>query len=220
MRAVRALAACGLLFAACAAPYDYGNYLAHMPRSILVLPAVNDSVEAGASNAFLATVTTPLAERGYYVFPIAVVETYFRENGRPTPADMHAVEPAKLREVFGADAALYVHIREWGTSYAVVTSSSSVAIECQLVDLASGTVLWTGGQRVVDSSGSGGGGLFGMLASAIVSQIVSSVSDPCPNLAYRANSVLFADQNHGLLLGPRHPGFAEDQEKRRAAATR
>ena len=31
-------------------PYDYSAFLAHMPRSILVLPPVNDSIEAGAAN--------------------------------------------------------------------------------------------------------------------------------------------------------------------------
>lgn len=218
----RRLVACGLLataaFSCAAKPYDYTAYLTHMPKSILVLPPVNDSLEVQASNAFLATITRPLAERGYYVFPVAVVDAFLRQNGRPTPADMHTVEMAKLREVFGADAALYIHIKDWGTSYQVLSSSSRVVTECRLVDLQTGSVLWTGTGVGVESSGSGGGGLAGMLASALVSQVASSVNDPCPALARRANQELFARDGHGLLLGHRHPGYEEDQVRRRAAA--
>jgi hypothetical protein len=210
-----ALAGVAAALAACASrPHDYRAYLAHMPGSILVLPPVNDSLEAQASSAFLATVTRPLAERGYYVFPVAVVEAYLRQNGRPTPADMHAVEPAKLREVFGADAALYIHIKEWGTSYQVLNSSSRVVTDCRLVDLATGTTLWTGTGRAV--SDSGGGNLGAALVGAVVNQVAASLSDPCPALARRANHGLFSDQRHGLLLGFRHPGYEEDQAARRA----
>lgn len=200
-------------------PHDYRAFLAHMPRSILVLPPINDSMEVQASNAFLATITRPLAERGYYVFPVAVVDAYLRQNGRPTPTDMHAVELSKLREVFGADAALYIRIKDWGTSYQVLNSTSRVVTECRLVDLRTDTVLWAGSGVAVDSSGSGGGGLVGALASALVNQIATSVHDPCPDLACRANRELFGNGHHGLLLGWRHPRFEEDQVARRAAAT-
>ena len=205
-------------FSCATKPHDYTAYLTHMPKSILVLPPVNDSLEVHASNAFLATVTRPLAERGYYVFPVAVVDAFLRQNGRPTPADMHAVEPAKLHEVFGADAALYIHITDWGTSYQVLSSSSRVVIACRLVDLQTGSVLWTGSGVGVENSGSGGGGLAGMLTNALVSQVVSSISDPCPELARRANQQAFSSDRDGLLLGHRHPGYEEDQVRRRAAA--
>lgn len=215
---IPSLASLALLFAACAAPPpDYTAYLQHMPRSILVLPPVNDSIEANAGAAFLSTVTQAVAERGYYVFPIAVVETLMRQNGAPAAADMHAVPREKLREVFGADAALYVHIVEWGTTYQVLASPSRVTVDCKLVDLRSGIPLWAGRQTAV-SQPNGGGNAIGMLIGAVVEAVASSVSDPCPNLARLANQTLFSDSHHGLLLGPHHPGFAEDQERRRAAA--
>lgn len=214
-RSAAAMAATLAAAAACSsAPYDYSAYLAHMPKSILVLPPINDSIEAGASNKFLATVTRPIAERGYYVFPIAVVEHLMRQNGRPTPTDMHATPLDKLREVFAADAVLYIHIKEWGTSYQVITSRSCVVTECRLVDLATGNVLWAGVGQCVRSSG--GGSAIGALANAVASQVASSIDDPCPDLAREANRNLFDDGHHGLLLGWRHPDFEEDQVRRRA----
>ena len=50
---------------------DYRAYIQHMPRSILVLPPLNESAEVLAPYSFLSTITRPLAERGYYVFPVA-----------------------------------------------------------------------------------------------------------------------------------------------------
>ena len=62
-----------ILLEGCRAPHDYSAYLDHMPRSILVLPPLNNSLEPVAPYIYLSTVTRPLAERGYYVFPVAVI---------------------------------------------------------------------------------------------------------------------------------------------------
>lgn len=84
-----------------------------------------------------------------------------------------------------------------------------------MVDARTGTVLWAG--RGVGVSDSGGGGdLVAAMVGALVNQVATSVSDPCPGLARAANEGLFADGQHGLLLGRRHPGFEEDQVRRRA----
>lgn len=205
------------LLAACAStPHDYTAYLQHMPKSILVLPPVNDTIEVNAGAQFLSTVTAAIAERGYYVPPIAVVEAMLRQNGAPMAADMHAVERSKLLEVFGADAVLYVHLKEWGTSYQVVATTSQVVIQCTLVDLRTGTVLWTG--TGAGRQQSGGGDLVGMLANAVVSTVATSIVDPCPELARTTNWKLFGANHDGLLVGWRHPDFEQDQARRRAAA--
>lgn len=205
-----------LVLGACAsAPHDYRAYLAHMPRSVLVLPPLDESPEVDADLAWLATVTRPLAERGYYVFPVALVQRILRENGLPTAHEMHAVSLAKLREVFGADAVMYVTLTRWGTSYSVLDSSTEVTYHARLVDLATGAELWAGTGRARRSSGDGGGGLLGSLVNAVVHQVVASTADPTPGVARDANRALFGDGRRGLLLGPYHPGHEEDQVRRR-----
>ena len=87
-------------------PYDYSAYHQHMPRSVLVLPPLDNSMEVDAGYAYLSTVTEPLAERGYYVFPVAVVDRMLRDNGLPGAGEMHQVPLSRLGEVFGADAVL------------------------------------------------------------------------------------------------------------------
>lgn len=211
------VAALGTIAAGCVSqPFDYGPFLDRMPHSILVLPPTSDSIEVNAPYGCLSTVTVPLAERGYYVFPVAVVDAFMKENGAPTPNDMRAVPLAKLREVFGADAVLYLHVKEWGTSYQVINSHTSVVVQGRLVDLQSGVTIWSGSYAAVHDSSQGQSNALAMLAGAIVSQIVHTATDAAHDLSVTAMPAWFWDARVGLLVGPRSPGFAQDQQVRRA----
>ncbi len=208
-----------MLAASCKSPppFDYSAWLAHPPRSILVLPPINDSVETQASYGCLSTVTRPIAERGFYVFPVAVVDAMLRENGLPTPRDMHAVPLAKLREVFDPDAVLYLTVSDWGTRYQILSSTTTVLISGRLVDAKTGAVLWSGQHGI--ARGSGGGSLVGALASALVTQVARSVADPSRDLSRDVQTQLFTDERRGLLPGPYSAQHeARLGELRRAAA--
>ena len=205
-------ALCAFAAAGCktAEPFDYTLFHQHRPRSILVLPPLDDTMEVEASYAYLATVTSPLAERGYYVFPVALVANMMRENGLPGPAEMHTVSLSKLDEIFGADAVLYLTLSDWGTSYAVLDSSTRVTVAGRLVDVKSGAELWSGQATASQSSSSGSNSIGGMLASALVSQIVSSAVDPSEGVARQANGALFYTKGRGLPPGPYHPDFGRE----------
>src|SRR5690554_3772868 len=89
------------LVTGCAAPgnnVDYTAFKESKPASILVLPPLNSSVEPEASAAVLAQATLPLAESGYYVLPVAVVDETFKQNGLFTAGDIHALAPSRLHE--------------------------------------------------------------------------------------------------------------------------
>jgi hypothetical protein len=197
--------------------FDYGTYFDNVPRSILVLPPLDETPEVDACYDYLSTVTYELAERGYYVFPVAVVDRMLRDNGLPTPGEMHTVPLAKLREVFGADAVLYTVVKQWGTRYMVLSSVTTVEVHARLVDLETGEELWNGVGLVEQGSGDGGGGLGGMLANALINQISSSAYDPSRSLATDMNARLYEDQNQGLLLGPYHPEQEQDTRAKREA---
>ena len=51
-------------------PKDYTDFNAANIRSILIVPVVNNSVDVTAPDYFLSTVSVPVAEHGYYVFPV------------------------------------------------------------------------------------------------------------------------------------------------------
>jgi hypothetical protein len=112
------------VLAGCAAPqpYDYTVFKQSRPRSILVLPPLNQSPDVKATYSMLSQMTYPLAEAGYYVLPVTLVDETFKQNGLTSAGDIHAVAPAKLREIFGADAALYVTVTQYGVSYRLIDS--------------------------------------------------------------------------------------------------
>jgi hypothetical protein len=161
---------------------------ANEPRSILVLPNAEGALDPDAKCGWLPTITRPLAERGYYVFPVAVVDAMLRENG--------SAAPDELRERFGADAVLYVDVVDWGPSLHDLQIELTVTLEARLVDLPSGTELWRGTSSVI--RGSNEGSLF----DAIVSDVTPATVDPMPGLARQASWAL-VHSREGLLPGPR-----------------
>ncbi len=207
-----------LLFHGCATvpPHDYAAFMDQMPRSILVFPPANDSTEVMAPYIYLSTITRPLAERGFYVFPVAVIDALMKENGVPSPEEMAQVPLNKIREVIDPDAVLYMRVVEWGTKYQVLESVTVVHVRGRLVDTDTGIVLWEGEHTVRKSSSDGQDNIVGMLVSAVINQIVTSISDPSREVANRTNTELFLNQQDGLLLGPRHSEFEKDQREHRA----
>ncbi|MFM9438427.1 hypothetical protein ACFDR9_005534 [Janthinobacterium sp. CG_23.3] len=202
-----------LLVVGCAtkpAPYDYTAFKASKPRSIVVLPPLNNSPDIKATYSVLSQVSYPLAEAGYYVLPVALVDETFKQNGLSSSADIHAVEPKKIQEIFGADAALYVTISNYGTSYAVITSVAAVTANARLVDLKTGAVLWTGVATASDNEGgnNSGGGLIGILITAAVKQIINTATDAAHPIAGVASArLLSGGLNNGLLYGPRSVNY-------------
>lgn len=193
-------------------PRDYSQFRENMPSSILVLPPTNQSVEVNAGYSVMSSITTPLATAGYYVFPVAVVDAYFKENGLPTPADMHGVPLDKLEEVFGADAVLYLDVKQYGQDYNILSSTSEVDVEAKLVDLSTGLTIWNGRARETKSSdnGSGSGNLIGLLIRAAAAQAIGTVADASHGIAAQANRQMVLGRD-GLLLGPYHEGSPLDR---------
>lgn len=205
-----------LLVSACARvpPPDYASYRAHLPRSILVLPPLNETTDVNAPYVYLSTITRPLAECGYYVFSVAAVDAFMKENGLPTAGEMHGVSLAKIREVLGADAVLYVTIEGWGQKYRVISSDTVVKARAHLVDVDTGSTIWTGSAFAQQSSSAGQSDAISMLVAALITQIVSRITDPAHDLARTANGGMVSNEQHGFLLGPYHPRCDADTRGR------
>lgn len=192
------------LCAGCASkPYDYTNFRAHPPRSIVVLPPINHSTDVRATYGFLSTVTRPLAEMGFYVLPVAEVDEFMKQNGLPTAGEMQQVPLDKIRDILGADAVLYLTINNYGTKYEVITSVVIVSADARLVDVKTGTLLWEGTVNLQESSSSSDP--IADLIVAAVDQIINSSTDQAHELSHQANFEMITTKDHGVLFGPYYP---------------
>jgi len=202
--AVLALAA----LAGCVTPVrkDLGKFVAARPRSILVLPVVNNSVDLTAADYFLSTVPVPLAERGYYVFPVNLVKRLLEDDGLADASLVHGAPVDRLGNLFGADAILYITIQKWDAQWVLVSTQVTVEFEYVLRDVKTGTVIWEDKERMQYASDSGGGGLLGAIVSA-------AITKAAPNylpLAQRANQQALAYPGPGFPAGPYHPEHKRD----------
>ena len=184
-------------------PYDYTNFRAHPPRSLLVLTPLNESTDVRGTYGYFSSVSRPLAEMGYYVYPVAVVDQYMKENGLPTAGEMQQVSLQKIHDIFGADAVLYLKVKSYGSKYQVITSTTIVTAEGKLVDVPTGITLWEGTATAQESSSSGN--LFADLVVAAVDQAINSSTDQAHSLAGQVNVQMFTTKDHGLLYGPYFP---------------
>lgn len=209
-----ALLTAGLLLGACVTPptYDYSAFKEARPASILVLPPLNNSPDVKATYSVMSRTTVPLAESGYYVFPVTLVDETFKQNGLTAAADIHSLPNGKLREIFGADAGLYIEIKQYGTSYYVISSETRVTADAKLIDLRSGKTLWAGSATASSAEGdSGSGGLVGMLVQAVVRQILETINNQGHVIAGQTSArLLSAGRPNGILYGPRSPMYLKE----------
>ena len=203
------------LFGGCAtrpAPYDYAAFQQSKPVTLLVMPPLNDSPDVNATPGVWAHATRPLAEAGYYVLPVTLVDETFKQNGINTANEAQDIPYPKLRDFFGADAAVYIRVTKYGTSYQVVASETRVEVEARILDLRTGTMLWEGKAFATsaEQSQQQQGGLVGLLVAAVVKQIIGTATDASFNFAGIANArLLGAPRYNGVPPGPRSPLYGK-----------
>lgn len=203
------------LLAGCVSPppaHDYTAFKEADPHSIIILPPLNNTPEVIAPYSVMTQMVAPIAESGFYVFPVAVVEQTFKGNGLTVASDVHQVPVDKLHSIFGADSALYITVEEYGTSYVVISSETAVTVSASLVDLRTGVQLWQGKARAssAEQQNNSGGGLVGMLVVAAINQIAETITDKGFEIAAITSSrLLSSDTYNGLLYGPRSPSYGQ-----------
>ena len=138
-------------------------------RSILVLPALNNSIQVAAPGTLSTILPRALAEHGYYVFPVNTVKVVLENEGLYEASEIYALEPSNLANMFDADAILYSTVIKWDTQYVVLAASSIVTVEFKLV-AANGQVLWQDQRSATkesDSTANTGSTLGNLISNAI-----------------------------------------------------
>lgn len=190
---------------------DFTNFNAAAPRSILVVPAVNKSLDVDAPNYLLTTLSIPLAEKGYYVFPVHTVKTVLEQEGFYEGERIHAQPPEGLAKMFGADAVLYVTINRWDAKYAVLATTVTVEFDYKIVSK-SGVEIWEAKKTMQyspNNSNQQGHPLAILLAAAISAATTRAAPNYMP-LTKQANNQVFMMGPDALPNGP----YAKESDKK------
>lgn len=180
---------------------DMSAFNAAAPRSILVAPATNHSLDVDAATFLLSTLTMPLAEKGYYVFPVHTAKMVLEQEGFYEGERIHQQPPETLARMFGADAVLFVSIKRWDAQYVLLSTTVTVELDYRMV-AKDGTEIWANSQRVqFQPQNSNSGGALGMLVSAVVNATMARARPNYMPLARQANARAFYGQD-GLPPGP------------------
>ena len=175
---------------------------AEQPRSILVLPPMNETTAADAKAYYTTTIAEPLSYNGFYVFPIPVVTEIMQHEGLYDTELLYGMPIAKFKEQFGADSVLYTKIKEWDLSYYVIGGTLTVGFDCELQSTTTNAVLWQyKGRVVVDLSG----GSSDLIGSIISTAINAAISDYV-TYARVANYRTFGT----MPVGPRNERYMQD----------
>ncbi len=187
---------------------EFPKMYEQQPRSILILPPMNESTDAQAKGYYMTTVEAPFALMGYYVFPVEMVSDIMKQEGVYDTELLYNMPLNKFYEYFGADSVLFTWIKEWNLSYTVIASSLSVAIEAKIVSTKTNEVLWKYTDRIViDLTGhTGGNGLADLLASAIATAINSAAADYVDHARTVNRRLVYT-----LPFGPYNEMYMKDQ---------
>jgi hypothetical protein len=200
--------------AACAPVPVHSDYTAFRhadPHSILVVPVVNQSVDVDAPDYFLSTISRPLAERGYYVFPVNLTKRVMEDDGLGDADLVHAHDPTALGKMFGADSIMYITINRWDAKYAILATSVTVELSYVLKSGTTGETLWTYKQAMVYSpqAANAGNPIATLIAAAITAAIAKAKPNYVP-LAQQANAISVNKAGQGLPAGPYDKQYKAD----------
>lgn len=155
-------------------------------RSILVVPVINETNSVEADTLMHATATTPLANMGYYAFPVDTVKFVLESESLYEPERVRELGPVKLAEMFHADSVLFIKVTYWDAQYIVLNTKTKVTAEYELFK-ADGTSLWKDTVTFAKDSSSQNASLLGLMVDAAVVAINRAAPDFRP-LAKSANA--------------------------------
>jgi hypothetical protein len=184
---------------------DLSAFNAAAPRSILVVPAINKTLDVDAPNYLLSTLTVPLSEKGFYVFPVNTAKFVLEQEGYYEGEQIHRQTPEALAKLFGADAVLYVTINRWDAQYAILAATVTVEFDYRMV-ASDGTEIWQANQRMQYSpqNNNSGGHPLAMLLTAAINAAAARAAPNYLPLTQQANQMVFVLGPNAIPNGPYH----------------
>lgn len=176
------------------------------PLAIAIMPPINQTTHVEAKDYFYTTLYLPLCEKGYYVFSPYLTMEMFQEESAYDAEQFLEADLSMFRQVLNADAVMFTIIKAWSRNQ--LNSSLKADVEYILRSTKTGQTLYQReGSISVDTSINAGGGLFGVVASAVASAINTAVTDKV-EAGRKCNAFVLSDLPSGKY-SPHHEKDAD-----------
>jgi len=183
---------------------DMSAFTAAAPRSILVVPVVNKSLDVDAPNYVLSTLPVPIAEKGYYVFPVNTTKVVLEQEGFYEGERIHEQPASSLAKLFGSDAVLYVTINRWDAQFALITTTVTVDFTYRLVSK-NDVEIWKEQKQLRYQPNNNNNSAVSPMAAVMSAVIAAAMTRAAPNympLTRQANQGVFILGTNPLPDGP------------------
>lgn len=182
---------------------DMSAFTAAAPRSILVVPVVNKSLDVDAPNYVLSTLPIPIAEKGYYVFPVNTTKVVLEQEGFYEGERIHEQPASSLAKLFGSDAVLYVTINRWDAQFALITTTVTVDFTYRLVSK-DDVEIWQERKQMAYQPNNNNNAVSPLAAvmSAVISAAMTRAAPNYMPLTRQANQQVFILGTNPLPDGP------------------
>jgi hypothetical protein len=142
------------LSAGCAKGPHYSlvpDYKTHPPRSVAVLPVLNETVSLKAQDIFRPLIQKKLSQKGYGTPSFVHIDEKLLTKEIREAGQLHSLTPQELGKLLGVDALLYATVTDFSTTYLVAYASISVGSRFELKDAKTGEKLWDSDHRVKET---------------------------------------------------------------------
>lgn len=144
---------------------QYANMYKEKPLTIAIMPPINKTNHVEAKDYFYTTLYAPLCEKGYYVYsPMMTMEMFQAESAYDAEMFIEG-DLSQFRNVLGADAAMFTIIKTWQRNN--IGGRITAGVEYVLRSTKTGETLYKREGLINVDTSTGGGGLLGVLATAI-----------------------------------------------------
>lgn len=127
------------------------DYQSRTPRSIAVLPVLNETVSMKAPEIFRPILLNRLSMKGYETPALAYIDGRLREKEIREAGQIHTLTAQELGQLLKVDALLYTTVTEFSTTYLVAYASMTVGAKFELRDTKTGEKLWETDHQVKES---------------------------------------------------------------------
>ncbi|MCX5918008.1 MAG: DUF799 family lipoprotein [Deltaproteobacteria bacterium] len=127
------------------------DYKDRAPRSIAVLPILNETVSLKAPEMFRPILLNKVSLKGYEAPALAFIDGRLRDKEIREAGQVNTLTPQELGNLLGVDALLYAYVTEFSTTYLLAYGSMTVGARFELKDAKTGEKLWESAHQVKES---------------------------------------------------------------------